>query len=468
MRFRPIVGSVVLSVALSALGAAPGSGAFASFDRRGLAAGSDSSDVVTDTFTTHGNPDSQGGLAAWASECRGSNPEPLKAWTFLISRNHGRSSGQRYIGYQPTQAGWERGFSVPIAEPGSLTSLKIRLIADPGLTGDAVVVVSPTGTDDTWIGKAPISSGDPGTLIEAAQDPYLWSRYVGGVDTGETVVASVPDFVATYGGDGPVARVGFQLGCSGGSFFVDDFAYAAGSETAQYDFEGLSSRVSLDIASKKVRYGSRVKVAGTVNALGGVIGPARLTLRGADGSGAKLHSISTQPVAARTHRATFLIRPQHSGRYAVVFGGNDQATGSQSVVKRVIVEFAVKAKVGSHKVVRGSTYKVFGRVLPHHRVRVELERYVGHSWIRVAKQVTDNKGGFGWGLRSGNAGKFKYRVVAAGTSLNAKGESKPVTVIVTAPPHHGHGGSGGGSTPGGPPPPPPDNDPGDPGPGPAE
>jgi hypothetical protein len=106
------------------------------------------------------------------------------------------------------------------------------------------------GTALMWLGRsALVSPGGAWQTIDATTRTYSWSKYdmtTGArFELGVADSATVADFVAAHGGDGPgVYTIGF--GCDGTPFSMDRLQVGTPGNVTTYDVEALRTTVGID------------------------------------------------------------------------------------------------------------------------------------------------------------------------------------------------------------------------------
>jgi hypothetical protein len=187
------------------------------------------------------------------------------------------------------------------------------------------------GTGRVWFGRADLSvPAGAWADVDVRGLTFTWHEYdmvaMRALDgaTADGGTATVDDFVAAHGGDGPgFVTIGF--GCDGRPFSMDAWRVGAPGSVTTYDLEGLATSTSIDGPSGSVDAGTPVTLRGDLSVIGGDLGPARLVLerRTAHGGWAIVQGVDTvagQPVeltvrpdATTTYRWELVDRPLAEG-----------------------------------------------------------------------------------------------------------------------------------------------------------
>ena len=189
---------------------------------------------------------------------------------------------------------------------------------------------SDTGTSLLWIGRAPLATpGGAWQDVEATGRAYVWTHYdmatrrPVGPDDG--VSATVAEFAASHGGDGPgFYTIGF--GCDGTPFSMDTLRVGTAGDVTTYDAEGL--RTSVTITSQHSA-GGDVTIAGRLTSeTGDAIPFATMILERRDDGGADWRPV--QVVDVRDGVAVAKVRPEGREFYRWRFVERPLAEGSTS------------------------------------------------------------------------------------------------------------------------------------------
>lgn len=170
----------------------------------------------------------------------------------------------------------------------------------------------------------------------------------------------------------------------------------------------------ISASDDKVRYGDKVRLAGTVPGLSGVRVEIGFQRRGS-GSWRTARTTETDPAGSYAARVT----PRASGSYRAV-----PANGQPSEPVPVRVRSRTKVRVKKH-VVRGTKVKVKGRVRPGGRRLVKL-KLPG----RDQRTRTNGKGRFTERWRPQGTGRGKVRAMARGNRVAAGSRSRAHKVTV--------------------------------------
>jgi len=157
--------------------------------------------------------------------------------------------------------------------------------------------------------------------------------------------------------------------------------------------------------SDKVRYGKRIRVAGTVSPAGGGRG---VSLEYAQRGGAFKQVATTTTAADGTYR--FGPRARRSGSYRALSGGA-QASAS----KRVTVVGSLKARTSTRHTAPGRKVRASGRLMPAIRGRkVKLQVRSGRKWRTVDVSRTGRGGRVRTAWRATGPGRHRLRLRAGG------------------------------------------------------
>jgi len=188
---------------------------------------------------------------------------------------------------------------------------------------------------------------------------------------------------------------------------------ATAQAAAQQPPEASQSSTSVSITGErtdKVRYGKRVRVAGTVSPAAAGRG---VSLEYAQ-SGGRFKQVATTTTAPDgSYR--FQPRARRSGSYRALSGG---ATTSAS--KRVTVIGSLKARTSTRHSTSGRKVRASGRLLPAVRGRkVKLQVRSGRRWRTVDVSRTGSGGRIRTAWRPSSPGRHKLRLRFAGDRLAA-------------------------------------------------
>jgi hypothetical protein len=205
-------------------------------------------DPLTLFRTIRGYPAGQAGLGVWLDPCVSGDSPPVDHesagnWRFLIERKPA-SQGLRYIGFKPTEQQYEMGVSTFVSDPASVRRLAISAFAKSGsISGDATISFYPDdGT--VWVGQSPIRIDAHQADLEADGLSFEWRHYSDGAYVESAPDNSIGSFIGSHGGNQGGARLGFEFGCNGNTFYFDELKVTTESVARAFDFEGYKSRVA--------------------------------------------------------------------------------------------------------------------------------------------------------------------------------------------------------------------------------
>lgn len=229
-------------------------------------------------------------------------------------------------------------YTVPSVLSTTVASLSVR--ADARASGVSYVgyqAPADAGTDLIWLGRADLSTpGGAWQSVSAVGRAYTWRQYS---QTTSALVATAPggpatvaEFAAAHGGDGPgLYSLGF--GCDGTPFRMDALRVGTPGFVTTYDVEGLRTSVTIGVDSP----------AGAARTAPGA--PVRLTGRLATGTGDQLPFATmvleqrragggrwTQAAVAQVDGSTVTatVRPEEDTEYRWRFVDRPLAEGSVS------------------------------------------------------------------------------------------------------------------------------------------
>ncbi len=166
-------------------------------------------------------------------------------------------------------------------------------------------------------------------------------------------------------------------------------------------------------AKQKVRYGRTLGISGRV-ASGR---SASVRLEHADSGGKFRVVANTRTSPDGSYR--FVVKPHSSGAYRTV-----SETGAAAAPQRVTVVAAINAR-GTRHVRSGHRSRVTGRLLPAARgQRVRLQVRAHGRWKTVKRTTTRAGGRFRTAWRPTSPGRYRVRVVSAGSAQAAAGHAK--------------------------------------------
>ncbi|HEX5088310.1 MAG TPA: hypothetical protein VFV89_10920 [Nocardioides sp.] len=175
-------------------------------------------------------------------------------------------AGSRSLGWD-LRGGNAIGAVFPVPSVLKTTTAGLEVHAEGPATGVAYAGYQPpsdAGSSLLWIGRDALATpGGAWQAMDATQRVYSWAQF--DMTSGQQVKAdpglpaTVADFAAIHGGDGPgFYTVGF--GCDGTPFSMDRLEVGSAGSVTTYDLEGL--RTSVTIAAGRVSGNGEVTVTG--------------------------------------------------------------------------------------------------------------------------------------------------------------------------------------------------------------
>ena len=422
--------------------------------------------AVTAVTRVDGNHFAASGVRIASQGCLDASAKPTKNPKFRIAKGPGSPPlGNRSIGWTPQEDGFGVGPMTHVDSPSSLTVLGISVFApESHAAGQAVVQYVAPGTTGIWKGTYALGADSTSGwhAVNAATGTFSWRHVTDGVADQDAPTATIADFVASHGGDGTGAWVGFVYGCAGAAFFVDALHVSTTNGERTLNFQGYGTRTSVLVGKK-----ARRSVTTTYGKALGLT--ARLQkLAGGAGMSGKLR-IDSRPLSAKkwTHHdkrkvgrkgtTSFSVRASKSVAYRASYAGAGTYERSTSRVLKIRVAKKITAGLVDKTVTRGHSFTAAGKVLPARALKVTLERYLRGKWRTVKRGSSDRQGHFRLSSTAKSLGASYWRVTVAAGGGTLGARSKVLKLNTNAPPSSGGGGGGGGGTPGDPgdPPPPP-------------
>jgi N-acetylmuramoyl-L-alanine amidase-like protein len=191
----------------------------------------------------------------------------------------------------------------------------------------------------------------------------------------------------------------------------------------QIDASGLGTRLSMRLSTRKARYRSRVRVAGTLRDASGAPQPGRAV------AVERLYRRVWRPVARATTSATgsfrVTVRPHASRRLRARFLGDGQHHPSRSRSTVVWVRAAVSISHPAKSAARRSRVPVRGAVKPRkRRVWLVLQQRRGERNRKLgARAVRVRKGRFRTSFTPARTGLYRFYVVAKADRATVRGSS---------------------------------------------
>ena len=378
-----------------------------------------------------------------------------------------RSGGQ--LGSHATGLGFggstssESGVAAHVANPSSLTSISFWTNhpagpdADSAADGHFFAALDPSAGDFStfYYGYLPLDVGVSGwgQWSNLANYDIQWYFWNGASSSGPFHTDKNIAELANTLGNGSGARVGFEFGCNGRNYYMDNFRVATTSRTTVYDFEGVPTETYLssyprhhsdhlvqDLRKLRLTTGQGHWVAGDSWSRGdGNVGVG--WFKGSARLFAKPHGRSTfRRVATRTfttdEHAWFKIRPAKNTVYRVDTPGTSVFDTSTSKTFAVSVKRRVRMKVADTTLIRGNTIKVSGVVIPGVRgARVALQKKKATGgWTTIDRARTRARGKYVLKKGATSTGKWTLRVASASGKGNLGNNSPKVSVTVKPPP----------------------------------
>jgi hypothetical protein len=229
-------------------------------------------------------------------------------------------------------------YSVPSVLSTEVASLSVR--ADERAAGVAYVgyqAPADAGTDLIWLGRADLSTpGGAWQEVSAVGRAYTWRQYS---QTTSALVATAPggpatvaEFAAAHGGDGPgLYSLGF--GCDGTPFRMDALRVGTPGAVTTYDVEGLRTSVTIGVdgaaSAARTAPGAPVRLTGRLSTgTGDPLAFATMVLEQRRVGGGRWTQAALARVDGSTVSAT--VRPEEDTEYRWRFVDRPLAEGSVS------------------------------------------------------------------------------------------------------------------------------------------
>jgi len=399
------------------------------------------------------------GLTYASQQCSDSTIQPPTEPKVLITRGPKTPPlGSQSLGWDMQgQTTYGAGVLAHVPDPKTLkkASIKAFFVGGSG-QGSAYAAYHAPSDPGVWKGVAvlPLDATSGWHRVNVAKAEFTWRYYTGGTQNGADSTMTLQDLAALHGGNGHGAEVGLLFGCSGESFYVDDFEVASRKADRAYDLGGyrtLSDIVWGSVIRKKITitYGQRLGLTGRLR--------AKYDYSKLDGA----LNIQAKPSGATRWRAYdriasgggFKVSPARTTTYRSVFGGSNRYRASEPKNLLVLVKSVVRAGLVDPTVTKGHTFTAAGRILPQRSGTVLLQRYLHKKWTTIKKGRAGSEGRYRLSLTARATGTSYWRVVATNGGGNLGNHSNQMKLSVSAPPSSG-GGSGTTD-----PPPPPDDPP---------
>lgn len=425
--------------------------------------------AATGTTRVDGNHFAASGVRIASQGCLDPGTNPATAPTFRIAKGPASPPlGNRSIGWTPDGTGFGVGPMTHVDSPSSLTVLAISVYApESRASGQAVVQYVAPGVDGIWRGTAALGA-DTTTgwhAVNAATNSFSWRHFTDGVADQDAPTATIASFVASHGGDGTGAWVGFVYGCDSSPFFVDALEVDSTNDTRTLDFEGYGTRTSLTVGKKTHRkitvpYGKSLDVTARLQKLVGGSGMAGRVKIDSRPLSARKWTKHDRRKVGRRGTTTFTVHASRSVAYRASYAGAGSYESSASPVLKILVRKKISASLVDKTVTRGHPFTAVGRVLPSRALRVTLERYLHGQWRVVKRGSSDRQGHYRISSVAKSLGASYWRVAVASGGGTLGAHSQVLKLTAQAPPSTGGGGGGGDPTPtptpdpGDPPPPP--------------
>jgi hypothetical protein len=330
-----------------------------------------------------------------------------------------------------------------VSSISGVTTQQIQVYpVDPGTFRGAAYAMVSVDSTHYWFGSADnltvTSNGSWHTVQVPADESYEWRL----VEIGPTLTRTIQNSFtgpidslveAKFGGQDPGGFVGVGFGChesesdAEGDVYFDDARIGSGADVTTYDFEGQGSLTLMSANKVSITAGKSVMLSGelSVGDGGETPDPVNLTLQSKQWGSTHWHKVAK---ASQTgdEDATYRVKPTRQTSYRWTWPGNDHADGSTSLVQKITVHSAVKAR-GPRKVTKGSMVKVTGSVTPGKRgQKVTLWR----GRHRLDRATVAKDGRFTLQTKATRKGDLTLVVEVGKSKGNLAGRSAPVTIRV--------------------------------------
>ena len=414
--------------------------------------------AATSTVTVNGF-DYPGGLAPLTESCTsGTPPQPTALY------RKGGKRGTHAIGLSFGGAtGYESGVQAKVATPRSLTSISFATYhplgpdADTAADGHFAAYYDPSGNNFAngyyfaYRGLDSTVTGW-GTWSNLAAANLSWSYWNGASTSTGAYTGTLKQLADSKGTNGSGAWVGFEFGCNGRDYYLDDFRITTGASTKIYDFEGIRTRAYLstppthhsrravrDVTKVTLTQGQGHWLWGDALGYGDtVVAPAWLTGTAslyAKPYGASSFKKTRSGGYSDTTWATWVVRAKKNVKYQVRTSSSNQQEAAVSKTLSISVKRRIKARLADNVVRRGNTVKVTGQLFPGDRgVTVTLQRKAGAKWKAMGKAKSGARGKYTVRAKATQIGKSKLRMLVGNAKGNLGNRSPAMNLTVKKPP----------------------------------
>ena len=325
----------------------------------------------------------------------------------------------------------------------STSVLTMRVKAEDGVAAGQLFALyrAPDDQDGYWFGVSPYTRNGPGwATVDGAGALFSWQWTDSSTGSSSPAgSATLPDFVATHGGDGSAedgtgALLGMGFGCDGNRFFFDALRVGPPGDVTTYDFEGTLTAALIQASKPRITAGQGVRLLGAADPDVARFAEIELTLQAKAFGRSDFEDVGTAVATdddGNVGWAELTQRPTVRTEYRWQIPDSSTSQGSTSPVRTVEVRTAVTAQIAATRLGKGDKLVVKGRTTPRKAgVGTTLQRYVGGRWRILDTGRTRADGTYQLAQKVTAKGRWKVRVLVAASSGNLAGTSPARTATV--------------------------------------
>jgi hypothetical protein len=195
-----------------------------------------------------------------------------------------------------------------------------------------------------------------------------------------------------------------------------------------------TASLSISAAPSTIVYGKTITVRGTLTSGGAALAGQKVALlyrlRGSSDAFKQFPALGTTNSQGVVRFSSF--KPTTPVQIELTFAGNNSYLMATSSPAEVAEDLDVTLKASTEKLKSRRTVTFTGAIAPDQRGKqVELQVQNGKRWVKVADTRLTAAGRYTLKLRLTKAGRFSYRILAAGLAPYASSTSATVKVTVT-------------------------------------
>ena len=357
-----------------------------------------------------------------------------------LSRGVDAPAGSRSLKYD-LAGGNAVGSQHAVASMAETSVAGLSVAAPQGSTGVAYAgyrAPEDWSTNLVWVGRADLHAAPGGwQQVDVTGLTYTWTQYDLAAQQpvaphGEAPApATVPEFLAAHGGDGPgFYTVGF--GCDGSPFKIDALRIGSPGAVTTYDLEGYTSTTAIVGSQNTVVAGQEVALGGILrDGYGAPLSHGLLVLE-AQAPGGAFEPVKGAAVPVAVGDPTVTVAPTAHTVYRWRFAGTLSVDGSVSPSFTVDVATAVAATTDTSGVASGGPLAVVGTTSPTKPgAMATLWRLDPEGRVAVAAAPVADDGSFRFEVPKALEGAWQYVVTVPAADGNLAGES-PVQQVEPA------------------------------------